>query len=661
MLISIDDWKDLFSTEAIQYSLSFDRGVIGVNDWWRSPRCDPPDVSIIVRFFNGNHSWLERAIQSALDQEASGTSVEVIVVDDGSSRPMNVDNRPLSDGRIGILRHSFNRGAAAAKNSGIRKSRGKYVRILDHDDELLPGALSKQIAYLNSNSASVCLGISESFEEGVAVSRLQNHWDGNPETIVDAVCNHSHMLVDGPATLWRKDRLRFEVPESFRSMEDLVWLRENLLACDPKEVVYLSDPVFRYRRRSPTSIYHGFSFDSSIYRERIVEAERTSGLSYLRDFLPSLRKIRRPIRLAYLLRVLTTGGAEWQVAQYAARLDPRYFEIRVFLFEHGTTAKSLQPWFVERGIDLRLNPRANGERPGEWLEAEFQQWEPDIVQNLWKVLAPALVTRGTWKKFTYITSPRDPEKTPPEVLEQMDRIVSVSSLISDLGLGPDIQSKVISIRNAVDVLPFQQCGDLRQRARAVLGLSEEERVILWSGRLWDECKRPDILRYLIDSVSSLEPGVTFLVNGYFRPDSGVELMKAWTDTAGRKRVVWVNDAQPWHAPILAACSDIFLCTSDVEGLSLSTLEAMAAALPVVTTDVGGQREAVIDGSSGFVVPAGAKDEILARLLELLRMSQAQRKQMGELGRNLCIAQFSLEENIRRHIVEYIRAVEDEVA
>jgi len=69
-------------------------------------------------------------------------------------------------------------------------------------------------------------------------------------------------------------------------------------------------------------------------------------------------------------------------------------------------------------------------------------------------------------------------------------------------------------------------------------------------------------------------------------------------------------------PYLEA-AQIFVLCSNYEGLPLSVLEAMSAGLPVVSTDVGGIREAVIHGESGFLVPRGDMQQMIVRLKKLI--------------------------------------------
>ena len=93
-------------------------------------------------------------------------------------------------------------------------------------------------------------------------------------------------------------------------------------------------------------------------------------------------------------------------------------------------------------------------------------------------------------------------------------------------------------------------------------------------------------------------------------------------------------------------ASIFALASNWEGFPLSILEAMRAGLPVVASDVGGVREAVIDGENGFVVPRGDRSGF-ARALQALLDDQSLRARMGRRSRRLFEEHFTLERMLRR--------------
>ena len=91
---------------------------------------------------------------------------------------------------------------------------------------------------------------------------------------------------------------------------------------------------------------------------------------------------------------------------------------------------------------------------------------------------------------------------------------------------------------------------------------------------------------------------------------------------------------------LLAASDVCVLSSRSEGFSNSILEYMAARRPVVATDVGGAREAISHGETGYLVGAGDEKEMAERIVSLLRDPHRARA-MGERGRAVIEQKFSI--------------------
>jgi glycosyltransferase involved in cell wall biosynthesis len=96
---------------------------------------------------------------------------------------------------------------------------------------------------------------------------------------------------------------------------------------------------------------------------------------------------------------------------------------------------------------------------------------------------------------------------------------------------------------------------------------------------------------------------------------------------------------PEEMPAEFAAADVFCLPSWWEAMPLSVLEAMAAGLPVVATDVGDVGRSVADGVTGYVVPV-RNPEKLAAALETLLVDRAQRRRMGAAGRARVVELFS---------------------
>ncbi len=104
-----------------------------------------PLVSIIIPTFNRGHV-LAKAVHSIVQQ--THTDWEIIIVDDGSADNTREIVRTLQkdDNRIRFFQHQENRGAQAARNTGITASRGKWIAFLDSDDQWLPESLDIRLA-----------------------------------------------------------------------------------------------------------------------------------------------------------------------------------------------------------------------------------------------------------------------------------------------------------------------------------------------------------------------------------------------------------------------------------------------------------------------------------------------------------------------------------
>jgi len=102
---------------------------------------------------------------------------------------------------------------------------------------------------------------------------------------------------------------------------------------------------------------------------------------------------------------------------------------------------------------------------------------------------------------------------------------------------------------------------------------------------------------------------------------------------------------------LLQAMDLFVLPSLSEGLPVSVLEAMAAGRPVVATDVGGNREGIVDGRTGFLVPPGDSSALASRMITLLANSDLAHG-YGAEGRSRVCQHFSLERMVRAYETLY---------
>jgi glycosyltransferase involved in cell wall biosynthesis len=101
-----------------------------------------PLVSIILSYYNETR-FIAEAVESAKSQTYK--NIEVIVVDDGSTEQAH--QHLLAIPGVKVIRQA-NGGVSSARNRGISESRGDYIVFLDHDDRLMPNAVSSHLEAL---------------------------------------------------------------------------------------------------------------------------------------------------------------------------------------------------------------------------------------------------------------------------------------------------------------------------------------------------------------------------------------------------------------------------------------------------------------------------------------------------------------------------------
>lgn len=133
-----------------------------------------PDISVIIPTYN-RREYVQKAIESCF-VENDGVSVEVIVVDDGSTDNTRNFLRSLHNPRVRAV-FQEDQGASAARNHGMQKARGDFLKFLDDDDYLRPGTLISQYDALNESDADVCYGDYTVEFEGDKSSHLHTNQD----------------------------------------------------------------------------------------------------------------------------------------------------------------------------------------------------------------------------------------------------------------------------------------------------------------------------------------------------------------------------------------------------------------------------------------------------------------------------------------------------
>jgi glycosyltransferase involved in cell wall biosynthesis len=158
-------------------------------------------------------------------------------------------------------------------------------------------------------------------------------------------------------------------------------------------------------------------------------------------------------------------------------------------------------------------------------------------------------------------------------------------------------------------------------------------------------KGHDVFIKAAASIVQRFPNVSFSIAGdVLEPDYFVELQALIRELNLSDHFHFVGSVTDLHQHLSAA--DIFVLPSRSEGFSNAIIEAMAASLPVVATNVGGNSEAVRDGVTGFLVPPDDPAALSAAIIRLLS-DPSQAKAMGAAGNATVTENFTTEAMMTR--------------
>ncbi|MFL5926217.1 MAG: glycosyltransferase [Gaiellaceae bacterium] len=216
-----------------------------------------------------------------------------------------------------------------------------------------------------------------------------------------------------------------------------------------------------------------------------------------------------------------------------------------------------------------------------------------------------------------------------------DALIAVSPEVRDdlvdLGVAP--AGKIAVIRLGLDL------GERLRGApgaRSGLGIPDDAFVVGWFGRMTEIKRVEDVVRAFAQ-VRARMPGAVLVLagDGPLRPQLETQARSLGVFEATRF-LGYRDDVGSLYGAL-----DAFALTSANEGTPVVAIEALAAQVPVVSTDVGGVRDVVADGRTGFLVGAGDVDAVAARLLELATDSSLRRR-LGEEGRRHVLPRYSVE-------------------
>ncbi len=328
-----------------------------------------------------------------------------------------------------------------------------------------------------------------------------------------------------------------------------------------------------------------------------------------------------------VLQVLASGavgGGATHLRSLVERMPAGRFDVHVACSADGPLAGELRSlgipvWPVDLGGRLNLAATPRLTEIARKVGAQAVHYHGTRAGTPGAVAARCSGARAVYTVHGWACHPRNSRlleiasrQIERGIVRLSDRVICVSQ--GDLETGEDLglldAGRAAVIPNGVDTSQFVAALE-RSEAREALALSPRDVSIGLVGRLTVQ-KGQEVLLRAAPRVLAALPAARFLMVGDGEDRGRLEALATRLDLANRVRFLGTRR----DVPLLMRALDIFVLPSHWEGMPISLLEAMAAGLPVVASNVTGSREAVVDAETGLLVPpgdAGALAEAIIRV------------------------------------------------
>jgi glycosyltransferase involved in cell wall biosynthesis len=351
------------------------------------------------------------------------------------------------------------------------------------------------------------------------------------------------------------------------------------------------------------------------------------------------RPLTGPFRIVFLLQDLFFGGTQRQTLELARRLDPALFQTEIWLLMAGDD-------FVPLARNWNLSLSWLGRRRFVGPDSLVRLWRQlqakpvDLlvlltgVPNIWGRLlgrltkVPRIV--GTWR------GTQCPERNFEKWLWPLSdhflcNAAALKKIMIDRFQMPE--DRITVIHNGVNLNYFRPAGESRP---------SHGKVVLCVARLVPE-KDHETLVAAFALVSARHPDAELWLVGDGPRQQAIRRLAQRLLPPQRIRLL---SGQAELAPILKQ-SRLLVLSSTHEGFPNVVLEAMAAGLPVVATNVGGLAEMVVDGETGWLVPPKNAPALADRISRLLA-DTAESIALGRAGRERVERRFSVATMVQQH-------------
>lgn len=577
----------------------------------------PPLVSIITAYYNGGQ-YLEQTFQCVIDQ--TFPFFEWIIVDDGSDRPEDLkllEKIGAMDPRIRVL-HKENGGPASARNYGIRHAKTEYILPVDADDLLEPTFLEYTWWMMERNpdaSWAYCSSVGFQGEEYLWQHRFDPQIMKRENLlVVTALFRKKAVLAVGGYQegeryfnedwqLFLKMLARGAFPAQSTG-EYLFWYRRSnsgalSIAKTDKEIAHRNEQIIEKAAKNVVDpaqpvIYprQGVCWDSpqmSDWTQCVYANKSKKHILFLFPHLVmggadkfNFDLIQGLDKDKYDTSILTTVSSDNAWLQRFRSITPNIFNLANFV-ELKDYAEFISYYIKSRQVDvLFVSNSLHGYYLVPWLREQF----PELAIVDYVHMEEWYWHKGGYARTSAVVGAVT-EKT--YVCNSATRDV----MIDHFGRKPE---SVETVHIGVDADYFKREAVRPGALYKELDISPSRPIVLFICRLHPQ-KRPFMMLEIAKKVSRCVPDVAFAVVGNGPQEAE---LREKVEQMGLSKHVYFLGARTEVRPYYRDARVTLVC-SLMEGLSLTAYESCAMGVPVVSADVGGQKD-LVDDQVGALIP-----------------------------------------------------------
>jgi glycosyltransferase involved in cell wall biosynthesis len=277
-------------------------------------------VSVIVPTYE-RPAEVRRAVMSVLAQ--THRDLELIVVDDASSKRVAEVLSDIRDERLIVVRHDVNKGLSAARNTGIAKSRGSWLAFLDDDDVWLAEKLERQLTFMRDEAPDADASVVDILDLSTGVHHRCS--DIARDKGVDRLFLHYDQGIGIGSTMLARRSVFQRIGEfdvNFRRVEDWEWLLRFYIA--GMKMAFVPEELMHYAGghiTDPSEYLHYIKLAADKHRQGVRRRSRGLHASYLELFV-SRYFAQRALRSRASRDIVINMGWAARHLVVAARLAP---------------------------------------------------------------------------------------------------------------------------------------------------------------------------------------------------------------------------------------------------------------------------------------------------------------------------------------------------